>query len=316
MADLVFETMDRMSGIREAAAQNHAVELAKLKKEDNKIKSGRNRMDTRPSNPVRNGVLLAGMMGSAAIIAATAHGEVQPSVHPGEGLGISVELGSNANNSVAPEVKNTQPPKHEKLDQVHIQALIDKAPALYREKAKVSIPAVVDALHTVGIDSNKVIAYLLATSEPESNLDLEMEEIDGPAQAKLHGYDGGIWGRGFMPLTHEYNYRDMSVWLPKYFPQYKGIDLVKNPDLAKRADISAAIAAVFMKEKGVAAAVEAGNLDRARELVYGKITENDKYGQQVKNSIDLRYAEYLQVLEKRAAMLKSVDDQLDRVLAR
>lgn len=93
--------------------------------------------------------------------------------------------------------------------------------------------SIISACRFMGITDKNQIAYVLATVKHETGNKFQpIEEYYGRSQAiKLH-YDGGaeFFGRGFVQLTHRYNYAKFSKLL--------GIDLVANPALALRGDIS------------------------------------------------------------------------------
>lgn len=123
-----------------------------------------------------------------------------------------------------------------------------------------------NALKEQGIYSPNVLAYALATMKAEvGNKYLPIREIGGASQARKLGYSGGenYYGRGYIQLTHDYNYKDMGKKLGL------GDALVNNPDLALRPDIAAKILAVFFKERGVAQAAEKGDFVGARKGVNG-----------------------------------------------
>ena len=69
------------------------------------------------------------------------------------------------------------------------------------------------------------IAYILATARHETANWQFLEEIDGRNQAIKLGYDGGenYYGRGYVQLTHKYNYQKFSTIMNQ--------DLVNNPNL-------------------------------------------------------------------------------------
>lgn len=79
-------------------------------------------------------------------------------------------------------------------------------------------------------------AYILATVEHETagtfKAIKEYKAKVGTRAAKLQSkyWDNGYYGRGYVQLTHKYNYARMGEIL--------GVDLVNNPDLALKPDIS------------------------------------------------------------------------------
>lgn len=88
---------------------------------------------------------------------------------------------------------------------------------------KKSIQLILQAFEQYGDkDQNKLI-YILATARHESRFrPIEEYRSNSPRQ-NAYWYTG-YYGRGFVQLTHEKNYRKMSDFL--------GVDLVKNPSLA------------------------------------------------------------------------------------
>ena len=79
------------------------------------------------------------------------------------------------------------------------------------------------AFLALGYTDPNQLAYILATVSHESGDGKYCEEIDGRNQALANGYSGGenFFGRGYVQLTHDYNYRKFSKVL--------GVDLVANP---------------------------------------------------------------------------------------
>ena len=78
--------------------------------------------------------------------------------------------------------------------------------------------------------------------------------------------DGALFkGRGFVQLTGRANYTQFSKAIGL------GDQLVKDPDLANDPDIAAQLLAAFLKDKEakIRAALQAGDLTRARRLVNG-----------------------------------------------
>lgn len=119
-----------------------------------------------------------------------------------------------------------------------------------------------DALAEQGILTPNVLAYALATAKAEAG-GKPVREIQGPQQAARLGYGGGTdyYGRGYIQLTHDYNYRDIGRKIGL------GDQLVNNPDMALDPKIAAKVMAVFFKERGIAAKAEAGDFTGARRGV-------------------------------------------------
>lgn len=83
----------------------------------------------------------------------------------------------------------------------------------------------------------------------------EFRNADGSIPAIWHTYDGGpdFHGRGFIQLTHRYNY---AAYGPKVAELWGAggwepdFDLVGNPDRALNPDISAAVSALYFRDHG------------------------------------------------------------------
>ena len=143
-----------------------------------------------------------------------------------------------------------------------IQSVLQAVPAGSREAALKNIPYIVNALRGEGILTPNVLAYALATIQHETAGTFNpIEEYYGRSQAQRLGYSGGqnYFGRGYIQLTHDYNYKDMGEKL--------GIDLLNNPELALNPNIAAKILAKFIKERGVAALAEKGDFVDARRPI-------------------------------------------------
>ena len=128
------------------------------------------------------------------------------------------------------------------------------------------ISLIADALRKEGILDKNTLAYALATIEHETAGTFQpIAEYGGREQARRLGYSGGekYYGRGYIQLTHDYNYRDIGRAIGL------GDALLKNPDLALRPDIAARIFAKFFKDKGVANYASRGDFLRARLPVNG-----------------------------------------------
>ncbi|BDS13045.1 glycoside hydrolase family 19 protein [Aureispira anguillae] len=97
------------------------------------------------------------------------------------------------------------------------------------EVQKDSIRLIVRAFDKYGDKDLNKLAYILATARYESNFRPIEERRAAPSQTEVYNrqnryWGTGYWGRGFVQLTHQKNYRKMSDFL--------GVDLVKNPSLA------------------------------------------------------------------------------------
>lgn len=103
--------------------------------------------------------------------------------------------------------------------------------------------------------------YILATARHESSY-MPIEEIDGRRQAIRLGYKGGAnyFGRGFVQLTHNYNY--------KKYEDILGLPLVQNPHLVMEPNI-----AVFILVHGMLNGIFTGR----RLSQYINSTKTDYY---------------------------------------
>lgn len=95
-----------------------------------------------------------------------------------------------------------------------------------------------------GVTDPKQISYMLATAQHETRNFQAPEEDFGRSQARKLGYSGGeeFYGRGYMHLTHDYNYAK--------FDKLLGLngEMVRNPDLAKDPEIAAKVLVVGMRD--------------------------------------------------------------------
>ncbi len=97
--------------------------------------------------------------------------------------------------------------------------------------------SIVRACDAYGLSTTGQKAYVLATIHHETgNTFKPIEEYFGRSQAIKLGYSGGAnyFGRGYIQITHDYNY--------ERFGKILGIDLLKNPNLALDASIALFIA--------------------------------------------------------------------------
>jgi hypothetical protein len=108
-----------------------------------------------------------------------------------------------------------------------------------------TVEAIIQEAHRQNITSQAQIAYIIATVQHETAESFqpvkESYYLGEPAgknhRQTLHYYP--YYGRGYVQLTWDYNYRKYSDVL--------GLDLVNDPDLVMRADISLFILVDGMK---------------------------------------------------------------------
>src|SRR5690554_809562 len=95
-----------------------------------------------------------------------------------------------------------------------------------------------------GVSDPKQIAYMLATAQHETRDFAAPEEDFGRSQARKLGYSGGedFYGRGYVHLTHDYNYREFDELLCLVGR------LVQNPDRAMQPELAARILVIGMRD--------------------------------------------------------------------
>jgi predicted chitinase len=98
------------------------------------------------------------------------------------------------------------------------------------------INAILAEIEALGWTDPRWAAYTLATAYWETDRFMAMEEYGRGAGKPYTPW----WGRGFVMLTWEANYRKLGSRL--------GFDLIANPDTAKQPEIAAAILCIGMVE--------------------------------------------------------------------
>ena len=175
----------------------------------------------------------------------------------------------------------------------------DKESGTNREKLKKNIKLIVDSLQERKIATPRVIAYAMATIETETAHTYkpvrEAYYLDkaynakpgtyGEQSAINNGYEGGkdYYGRGYIQITHDYNYKKFGRELGM------GNKLVNNPDLALKPNVAADILAEFFKENGVAKKAEksfvaAREPINAGDKTYKIAKDAQKFLKTIKNS--------------------------------
>lgn len=110
---------------------------------------------------------------------------------------------------------------------------------------KAAIQAIIQEAHRQGIMNRAQIAYILATVQHETNDTFQpVREAYFLGEPKAENYRQTLryypyYGRGYVQLTWDYNYREYSNLL--------SLDLVNEPDLVMRPDISLFILVDGMK---------------------------------------------------------------------
>lgn len=107
-----------------------------------------------------------------------------------------------------------------------------------------SVDLLIKACLENGITDGRQIAYVLATAQHETMNFQKPEEIDGRHQAQKLRYQGGTeyFGRGYVHVTHERNYRALGEAIGL------GDELVRHPGKAKDPEIASKIAVVGMRD--------------------------------------------------------------------
>lgn len=107
-----------------------------------------------------------------------------------------------------------------------------------------SVDLIVKTALENGVNDPRQIAYMLATAQHETRNFTAPDEDFGRSQARKLGYSGGenYFGRGYVHLTHDYNYAQ--------FDQLLGLNgvLVRNPEMAKEPEIAAKILVIGMRD--------------------------------------------------------------------
>ena len=156
--------------------------------------------------------------------------------------------------------------KKDKVESLKKVAEVKSTPKPKSEQSpyEQTLDLVTQALAKEGITDPNTIAYAMATIEHETaNTFQPIAEYGGRQQAKKYGYGGGenYYGRGYIQLTHDDNYRDIGNRIGL------GDQLVENPDMALDPDIAAQVLAAFFKDRGVTDYTQKGDFYNARRPV-------------------------------------------------
>lgn len=149
-----------------------------------------------------------------------------------------------------------------------------------------NITLLVSELKKENIETPRVIAYAIATMGHETWYTFKpIKENNGPAHAIQYGYSGGenYYGRGYIQLTHDFNYLIYGQRIGM------GDKLVKNPELALQPDIAARLFVAYFKRN---------NVDGLAEKDF--VTARRPIANTSADSIALQAQGYLQVLPKNA----------------
>lgn len=149
------------------------------------------------------------------------------------------------------------------------------------------LPAVIEALKFYGIYSQSCLIAAIATIGTETPNFAPIREIGSVTYftkmyekrldlGNLFRGDGAKYcGRGLIQITGRANYKNYGDDL--------GIDLVKNPDLALKPDISAKILALYFKNRKIHILADKGNWQQVRKAVNGGTNGWDRFITLVEN---------------------------------
>lgn len=167
------------------------------------------------------------------------------------------------------------PAKPEEKQYPSVEDIMFVCPTAKKETVIKNLPGVIEELAKAGMTSKNLLISVVATIHVETEIDPfnPIEEIGGRGQAIALGYGGGAnyFGRGYIQLTHDYNYRDAGQALGL------GNQLVDKPELALQADYATKIITWFWKKNGVDKAAEAGDWRQVRKIVNGGYNHYDVF---------------------------------------
>lgn len=132
--------------------------------------------------------------------------------------------------------QSSNDPELDQMVKLFLDSLTKSFGPLNEAQAK-SVAQIVLSFLNYGDRDLRKLAYILATAYHESKL-LLVKEKRGTPGTELYNRQEAYWntnffGRGFVQLTHERNYKKLGDFL--------GVDLVRNPDLALDRVVSADI---------------------------------------------------------------------------
>ncbi len=142
-----------------------------------------------------------------------------------------------------------------------------------------NVPLIINALDEFHIDTPRMEAYAFGTIEAETDTTVNgqkvaLQPISELGQVKGEVISGGFErykGRGFIQLTHDYNYRD--------FGNKIGVDLLHNPERANEPAVAARVLAAFLSSRAtrIENDLKAGDLPNSRRAVNGGTNGLDKF---------------------------------------
>ncbi len=167
------------------------------------------------------------------------------------------------------------PAKPEEKQYPSVEDIMFVCPTAKKDTVIKNLPAIIEELAKAGMTSKNQLISVIATIHVECEIDPfnPIEELGGRGQAIKLGYGGGAnyFGRGYIQLTHDYNYRDAGQALGL------GTQLVDKPEMALQPDIATKVISWFWKKNGVDKAAEAGDWRQVRKIVNGGYTHYDTF---------------------------------------
>lgn len=142
------------------------------------------------------------------------------------------------------------------------------------ENVRENWPHVAGALDELGIGDCPTTIAALGTIGVEVGSFAPINEYrnaDGSIPNGWYSYGGGplYHGRGFIQLTHDYNYA--------HYGKALGVDLLDNPNLALDPTIAARVLARYFAEHGIPAMAAAGLWTAIRRAVNGGTNGLDRF---------------------------------------
>lgn len=146
------------------------------------------------------------------------------------------------------------------------------------------LPTIYAALDELGIGDRATTIAALATIGVEVGSFLPIEEYrnaDGSIPSYWHRYGGGATyhGRGFIQLTHDYNYR--------HYGDALGVDLLNAPSLALDPTIAARVLALYFAEHNIPRLANQPDWYSVRLAVNGGINGWDRFAHLVDSLLEL-----------------------------
>jgi len=165
----------------------------------------------------------------------------------------------------------TAPAKPEEKQYPSVEDCLFVCPTAKRDMVAKNLPNIIEELAKAGLTSKNVLISILATIHVETEIDPfnPIEEIDGRNNAsganggRPYGGGANYFGRGYIQLTHDYNYRDAGKGIGM------GDQLVNKPELVLQPEIASKTMTWFWKHNAVDKAADAGDWDKVRRIVNG-----------------------------------------------